>query len=82
MCKEAARWLPNRCYLFVSVMRKERFGDNEVTRRIFVRRSSHTWKAYGRNEKSGCLQVNPWDMRAGKASKAELGADIAEAHER
>lgn len=56
--------------------------DNEVTRRISVSRSSHTWEAYGRNEKSGCLQLNPWDMRAGKAGKAELGADIAEAHER
>lgn len=76
--------MPPKLLVFVSVMGKERKGleDDKVTRQIFVSRSSHTWKAYGRNEKSGCLQLNPWDKRAGKASKAELGADIAEAHER
>jgi len=32
--------------------------------------------------KSGCLQLNPWDARAGNASKAELRADIAKAQKR
>lgn len=56
--------------------------DNEVTLQIFARRSSHTERAYGRNQKSGSLKFSPRDVRASNASKAELGADIAKAHKR